>query len=211
MDVIAKTSFEITSQEHTYEWRDYGVRLHIQQDSLPADCAQCRVEMSVCLSGQYALPADCELVSAVYRVHCPVKFSKHVTLDVQHCCTERRALSFVRAEYTQEDLPYVFRRLEGGVFSERSSDGSIKLSQFSIISVVWDYVLSLVGLTGSDSRERGQRDNVASSRQDVLSSYSIRSYSAQVYYSSLGGLKWDVYFVVTWDLPAYVKVGQHIW
>ena len=169
VDVIAKTSFEVTSQAHTYEWRGYGVKLHIQQDSLPADCRQCRVEMRSSLSGQYTLPADYELVSGVYWVYCPVKLSKCATLEVQHCSSQREDLSFVRAECTQELLPYVFRRQEGGVFSERSSYGSIELSRFSGWGIGW-----LKSLFQPDSQQ----------------------YSGQVFYASEAPSKWQVLFAV---------------
>ena len=167
MDVVAETSFEVTSQAHTYEWRDHGVKLHIQQDSLPADCPQCRVEMRSSLSGQYTLPADCELVSGVYWVYCPVKLSKRATLEVQHCSSEREDLSFVRAECTQEQLPYVFQSQEGGVFSEHSSYGSIELSRFSGWGIV-------------------RRNRSVVSHQ----------YSAQVYYSDDVLNTWKVLFAI---------------
>ena len=167
VDVVAETSFEVTRQAHTYEWRGYGVKLHVQQYSLPADCPQCRVEMRASLSGQYALPANCELVSGVYWVYCPVKFSKRTTLEVQHCSTRREGLSFVRAECTQEQLPYVFRRQEGGVFSEHSSHGSIELSRFSGWGIL--------------KRNR---------------SVVLQQYSAQVYYSDDILNTWKVLFAV---------------
>ena len=167
MDVVAETSFEVTSQAHTYEWRDHGVKLHIQQDSLPADCPQCRVEMRASLSGQYTLPADCELVSGVYWVYCPVKLSKQGTLEVQHSSSEREDLSFVRAVCTQEQLPYVFQRQEGGVFSEHSSHGSIELSRFSGWGIV-----------------RRNRSLVP------------HQYSAQVYYSDDILNTWKVLFAI---------------
>ena len=136
VDVVAETSFEVTSQALTYDWRGYGVKLHIQQDSLPADCPQCRVEMKASLSGLYTLPADCELVSGLYWIYCPLKLSNHATLEVQHCSTQRKGLSFVRAECTQEQLPYMLRKQEGGVFSELSSYGSIKVYRFSVFGIV---------------------------------------------------------------------------
>ena len=169
VDVVAETSFEVTSQAHTYEWRGYGVKLHVQQDSLPADCPQCRVEMRASLSGQYTLPANCELVSGVYWVYCPKKLSKRATLEVQHCSTRREGLSFVRAECTQEQLPYVFRRQEGGVFSEHSSYGSIELSRFSGWGIGW-----LMSLFEPDSQQ----------------------YSGQVFYASEVPSKWQVLFAV---------------
>ena len=169
MDVVAETSFEVTSQAHTYEWRGYGVKLHIQQDSLPADCPQCRVEMRASLSGQYALPANCEFVSGVYWVYCPVKLSKRATLVVQHCSTRREGLSFVRAECTQQQLPYVFRRQEDGVFSEHSSYGSIELSRFSGWGIGW-----LKSLFQPDSQQ----------------------YSGQVFYASEAPSKWQILFAI---------------
>ena len=178
MDVVAKTSFEVTSQAHTYEWRGYGVKLHIQQDSLPADCPQCRVEMRASLSGQYALPADCELVSGVYWVCCPVKLSKRATLEVQHCSTQIEGLSFVRAECTQEQLPYMFRRQEGGVFSEHSSHGSIELSRFSGWGIGRLQISSIFPLPS------------------FFTSDSQQPYSAEVYYTSDKLNSWKVFFTI---------------
>ena len=186
MDVVAETSFEVTSQAHTYEWRGYGVKLHVQQDSLPANYPQCRVEMRASLSGQYALPANCELVSGVYWVYCPVKLSKCATLEAQHCSTRREGLSFVRAECTQEQLPYMFRRQEGGVFSEHSSHGSIDLSKFS----GWAIIRRLTSCFASDSQQ---------------------SYSAHVYYDNDILNNWEVLFAIRCrkglDLEDTVGVG----
>ena len=137
VEVIAETSFEVTNQPLTYKWKGYGVLIHIPQDSLPADRTQCRVEMNASLSGQYTLPANCELVSGVYWIHCPVKFIKRVVLEIQHSGRHRGELSFVRALCTQQQLPYCFQELEGGVFSEYSSNGSISLSRFSGWGIVW--------------------------------------------------------------------------
>ena len=185
VDVVAETSFVVTSQSLTYEWRGYGVKLHVRQDSLPADCPQCRMEMRASLSGQYALPADCELVSGVYWVYCPVKLSKRATLEVQHCSTKRDGLSFVRAECTQEQLPYVFRKQEGGVFSDHSSYGSIELSRFS----GWGIMLKSLFRQPSDSIQ----------------------YTAQVYYANSIRNIWTVLFMIRCrkdlDLEDTVGVG----
>ena len=174
VNMIKQTSFEVTSQAYTYEWRGYGVKLHVQQDSLPAECRQCRVEMTASLSGQYTLPADCELVSGVYWVYCPVKLSKHATLEIQHCSTQRVGLNFVRAECTQEQLPYMFRRQEGGVFSE-SSHGSIELSRFS-------------GWAICCLKSHRTYDSLQSDKQ--------QSYSAHVYYVHKILNNWEVLFAI---------------
>ena len=178
MDVVAETSLEVTSQANTYHWEGYGVKLHIPQDSLPADCQRCRVEMRASLSGHYTFPTNSQLVSAVYWMYCPVKFCKRVTLEVQHCSKQTEGLSFVRANCTQEQLPYTFQSVETGVFSESSSYGSIELSHFSGWAIV-----------------------------DKLKSwFTNQYYCAQVYYSSVNDNTRSVFFVITRDLDAHISV-----
>ena len=170
--MIAETSIEVTSQRLTYKWTGHGVKIHIPQDSLPADCSQCRVEIRASLSGQYTLPANCELVSGVYWIHCPVKISKHVVLEIQHSGLHRKGLNFIRAESTQLQLPYSFQRLEGGVFSEHSSYGSISLSRFSGWSIIARKIKSF--FRQSDSQR----------------------YSAQVCYADASLNSWQVLFTI---------------
>ena len=45
-------------------------------------------------------------------------------------------LSFVSANCSQQNLPYQFRKVDGGVFTKHSSYGSIHLSHFSGKAVV---------------------------------------------------------------------------
>ena len=155
--------------------------------------------MRASLSGQYALPANCELVSGVYWAYCPVKFSKCATLEVQHCSSQREGLSFVRAECTQEQLPYVFWRQEGGVFSEHSSHGSIELSRFSGWGIGW--LTSLFASEQSDSQQSDnsepQPDSQQSGSPQSSSQQSDSSpYSAQVYYANDILNVWNVLFAV---------------
>lgn len=115
----------------TYDWTGFGLKLHIPQGSLPANCQRCTVDIRASLSGQYTFPADSELVSGVYWIHCPVQLSRPAMLEIQHSkqCTE--GLNFVRANCTLEQLPYSFQRQEGGMFSKHSYYGSIHLTRFS--------------------------------------------------------------------------------
>lgn len=190
LNVIAETSFEITNDAHSYEWRDHGVKLHIPQDSLPEDSPQCRVEIRASLSGQYTLPANCELVSGVYWVHSTVKLSKHPTLEIQHCSTQREGLSFIRAECTQHRLcpPYSFKKIEGGVFSEQSSYGSIELPQDSLIGVVFSF-------------PKHDATNVTSMLP------STRQYMAQIHLTTEDEQSWRVYFRIMWNSELYIQVN----
>ena len=176
----------MTSQANTYHWEVYGVKLHIPQDSLPADCQQCRVEMRASLSGHYTFPTNSQLVSAVYWMYCSVKFCKRVTLEVQHCSKQTEELSFVRANCTQEQLPYTFQSVETGVFSESSSYGSIELSRFSGWAIMKSFF---------------SRPNSADQSSD-------RRYWAQVCYRKVEQRMWDVRFLVTWKLEAHINVSR---
>ena len=139
MDVIAETNTLITNEAQTFSWKGYGLKLHIPQQSLPADFKECRLRLKVALSGQFALPQNTSLVSAVYWLDCELreKFSKHLTLEIQHCVkpTDTCKLSFVRAKCTQIHLPYEFTNMKGGVFSSNSVYGSVELEHFSGVAV----------------------------------------------------------------------------
>ena len=171
MEVIAETSFEVTSNAQTYLWEGHGMKIHIPQDSLPADHQQCVIKIKASLLGLYTLPADCEMVSGVYWIYCPLKLSKHAVLELQHCGTQIRELSFVRAECTQENLPYIFRRVKGGKFSKHSSHGSISMARFSSWSIV-----------------------------QMFSSSFVPQYLAQVYYASTALNIWKVFFAMRRNL-----------
>ena len=206
VNVVAETTFEITDRAHTFEWSGYGIKLHIQQDSLPANCQLCRVEIRASLSGQYAFPANCELVSGVYWIHCPTTLSKHVTLEVQHCSTCRESLSFVRAESAQEQLPYVFQWREGGVFSEHSSYGSIELSRFSGVVIGW-----LTSCFRSDHHDSQQSD-IPEPQPDIQEPQPDIQYRGQVFYAFDAPRKWQVVFAIRrrLDFDATVSVCMRL-
>lgn len=145
------------------------MKLHIPPDSLPADFSQCRVEVKASLSGQYTLPADCELVSGVYWIKCAVKPSKPVTLELQHSSRQREGMSFIWADHYWGQLPISFQKQKGGVFSQYSSQGSISLYTFSH---GWGIVA------------RKSRSSVA------------HQYSAQVCYADVNLNTWQVLFTV---------------
>lgn len=125
----------MTNHDLVYEWEGYGLRFHVPQDSLPAKYSQCTVMIKASLFGQYEFPADCELVSGIFWIYCPVKFSNHVTLELEYNSSSREGLQFLRAECTQKELPYTFEQLEGGKFSEHCNYGCIRLLRFSGFAV----------------------------------------------------------------------------
>ena len=149
VDVIGEASLIITNQAQTVRWAGYGLKLSIPWEVLPVGLEQCRLLIKVGLSGQFALPQDTSLVSVVYwldsKPRC--KFSKAITIEIQHCAkpTQSSRLCFVRAKCSQETLPYTFKTLEGGVFTDQTNWGCITLDQFSIIGVIKSAKKFLIG------------------------------------------------------------------
>ena len=138
-EVVAKTTFTLTPEAQSFEFTGYGFKLHVPKCSLPAKVSETQLNVRVSLSGQFQLPTDCELVSAVYWVSCPHKFTKPLVAEIQHCAAlssdkQCEQLTFVRTMCTQKELPYTFTE-EGGVFSHHSSYGTLSLSHFSGVGV----------------------------------------------------------------------------
>ncbi len=127
-----------------------GFKLHVPEGCLPAGTTDVTLDVGVSLSGQFELPSDSHLVSAVYWLRCSVKLEKPVVLEMQHCtsltdpshCSQ---LSFVITECNQMELPYKFRLLEGGTFTQNSSFGSISRSHFSGVGIIGWLSSTLVG------------------------------------------------------------------
>ena len=183
MDVIAETSVLITNQAQTFNWAGYGLKLDVPKGTLPAGLEECRLLIKVGLSGQFALPENTSLVSAVYWLDSEPRreFSKHLTLEIQHCVkpTDTSKLSFIRAKCSQTDLPYKFENVQGGVFSSSSAYGCVQCNRFSLVGAV---------------------DNRLELR--VL-------YSASVYLRK-GVKRIDIYFVITKNLETHATVSSKL-
>ena len=110
-DVVTETTFTLTQETQNLFFKGYGFKLHVPEDSLPAEMSETKLTVKVSLSGRFQMPPDYELLSAVYWVYCSNKFTKPLTLEIQHCavlssdqqCSE---LSFVSTKCTQPELPY---------------------------------------------------------------------------------------------------------
>lgn len=163
VDIFGETSLTVTAQSQKFQWAGYGIRLHIPSCALPVALEQCRLHIKVTMSGHFAFPENASLVSAVYwldsKPQC--KFSKPITVEIQHCAkpTQCSRLSFVRAKCSQADLPYLFKTLDGGVFTTSSTYGCITLDQFSGVAVTQEgnedrqYCASLFYLGRAASRQ----------------------------------------------------------
>ena len=144
-DIVAETTVELTPGEPLdFHWKGHGLKLYIPADALTLNTpAPEPITMTIraSINGQFLLPSDLELVSGIYWVSFSKRFSKPVTLSVQHCCNLEDAdqvssLCFVTTKCTQEELPYNFKKMTGSsAFSTESCYGTIELTHFCGVGI----------------------------------------------------------------------------
>jgi len=199
VEVIDNTSFTYTGRAQSFEWVNRGFKLHVPEDALPPEVDECRVRITASLSGQFKFPEDTELVSGIYWIATPHKFAKPATVEIQHCTltTEHPAsLTYVVAKCTQEDLPYHFNILNGGVFAPSSRYGSINLTHFSG-----------VGIASQSPQCPSLIPRPARIYQAESKLFNEKSYCARLHYRSSGNYSWEVYFTITWNLELHIAVS----
>lgn len=157
VEVCGEVQITLTNSAQSFEWKGYGLKLHIEENSLPADIKQITLSIAASIAGHYEFPEfpkNSQPVSAVYwfsfEPRC--KLEKEVTVEMQHCATSITGLSFVRAGSSSDHntLAYTFYKLEGSRFTDHSSYGMIKLGKFCGIAITGEakcYSASLFYLT----------------------------------------------------------------
>ena len=159
MNVIGETSVQVTNQAQSFQWKGYGIKLHVPQGTLPAGFKQCDVLIKVAVSGEFRLPHYTTLVSAVYWIDCKpqCEFAKPVVLELQHCASpsQTNKLSFAKCSLNALP-PYMFEILEGGEFDNQSAYGRIELRSFSLITQLLRSTPLLTGIVKQDNKHHAR-------------------------------------------------------
>ena len=196
VDVIDHITFAYTGKAQSFEWLNRGFKIHFPENALPPRVDECRVHIKASLSGQFDFSRDAELVSGLYWVSSRQVFTQPVTVEIQHCAQEdaqqQSNLTYIVARCSQEELPYQFKTLEGGVFSPSSRYGSINLTHFSGLGI---------------SSEQRSRQSLIRKLSRKMHHTRVKRYCAQLYYSSSGIHSWEVYFAIMWDLELHINVS----
>ena len=135
-DIVDEQEWVVTKEGMNFQWIGHGFKLYIPKNALPEGISY-SINIRVSLAGQFELPEGYELVSAVYWVATPGRFTKPVTIEVQHCAnfSNPSQLCFVRTSCAQKSLPYKFKVIDGGSFSLGSKYGALSTVRFSGIGV----------------------------------------------------------------------------
>ena len=176
--LVAETSVLVTNSEQLFSWDEYGLSLYIPENSLPANLQQCSIHIKATIVGDYQLPQDTYLISAVYWIECVPKcqFCRLLTLKIQHCAKPEGAsqLCFIKACSMDRGEERVNFEIMPGNFSRHSSYGFIELDSFS------GYGVSMKG-----AKER--------------------QYCASIYYSE-ENKNHKIHFTVFWNTNVHNKV-----
>ena len=181
VEVVDRTNVIVTNAAQSFYWPGYGFKLYIPKNSLPAGVNQCTLLVTASSGGQYQLPDNMKLVSAIFWVSPkPIcKFQQPLTVEIQHCAkmANTTKLAFVRAVCSQENLPYTFKELDGhNSFSEHSSYGCLEVTHFSGI-----------GISIEDDGDR--------------------VYIASLYYCKRDPRNIEIHFAITWDNDCHITVS----
>ena len=175
--LVAETSVLVTNSEQLFSWDEYGLSLHIPENSLPDNLQQCSIHIKASIMGDNQLPQDTHLVSAVYQMECVPKcqFSQPLTLEIQHCTTQGELAQLHFLKDDSKDHSGIFTTIDGGTFPHYSSYGFIELNEFCRVGI---------GKKGSIKRD----------------------YCASVYYQDNGTIVCKIHFVIVWNANPHKKV-----
>ena len=140
MEVCGETVLEVVGNKYQkLEWPGYGFYIEVPDGALPPGVSS-SVAVKVILAGQFKLPEDSQLISAIYWISASEVFLKEVAVNIQHCAVisseeECSKFRFIIAKCSQKELPYRFRVREG-VFNPHTQFATIKLKQFSLLGEI---------------------------------------------------------------------------
>ena len=182
VQVVDEMIFKITGDnQYTLDWPEYGLQINIPSGSLPPGC-RAELQIKSIVAGNFILPPDCHLVSSIYWIGCPERFEKKATLSIRHAAIiESLDEAFYFRFYAAKcssGPPYKFKELKNAVFTFFDKSACVKLSQFSFVA-------------GGSTNPPRQR------------------YYSRVFYKSIQPyLKWDMFFVMTKEDPAFQMVNH---
>ena len=193
-NICARTTFHISGDgPHTFDWREYGFKLKVPVNALPAGQTQCDVHITTTLPSicQLNLPDNSIPVSAFYDISTPQTFSLPVTVELQHCAktSQYASLSFV---ISKNEMPFEY--LEGGEFPADTSYGRITITHFSKLGAI---LRRLVSRRAQPTAEPLAIEPFA------------RCYCSQTFRERKELLKWTVHFIITCNLEVCKTVSPY--
>ena len=126
----------VGDKSQNLEWPGYGFYIEVPDGAL-APGVTASVAVKVILGGQFKLPENSQLISAIYWITSSEVFLKEVAVNIQHYAVIRgeeqcSKFRFIVAKCSQE-VPYAFREKDG-LFNAHTQYGAIKVKRFSVFA-----------------------------------------------------------------------------
>ena len=140
VEVYGETLLEVVGDKpQKLEWPGYGFYMEVPDGAL-APGVTASVGVKVTFSGQFKLPENSQLISAIYWISSSEIFLKEVAVNIQHFAiiTSKKQcsqFSFIFAKSSQKELPYTFHKREGS-FNPQTQYGTIMAKQFCLSGVI---------------------------------------------------------------------------
>ena len=166
--VVGEKLFEINGDcSQLLEWEEYGFRVQVPAGAFSGPCD---IAVKAIISGQFKLPKETELVSALYAIAASRTLEKSVCVEIEHCVRleneqDCKYLCFGVAMCSQEILPYTFEMLKDGFFSPYHKFGKISRECFSIFGVLkscFPFMDTLSSHSEADDYEQLKTDDLVS-------------------------------------------------
>ena len=136
-NTVIHSKFTYTGVEHYLFLKDYGLEIYFPPTSHIKGAIDVFVKVRE-TDESFQIPKGLELVSAIYSISTSHPLPVEAEVRIKHCVpghkVASRRLCFVHA---RNGPPYQFQRLDGGMFSQDSSYGLIKVSEFSEFGIAW--------------------------------------------------------------------------
>ena len=134
-----KMTVKVINEEQHIVWEGYGLQLHIPPNSLPEDCCELQLNMTVSRARDCELPdEDGVLVSAVYSFSHNLgerKLRQKATLEMQHCAQGPYHTPLCIVQSDSKVPPHNFYIIQGGKFDSSDRYASIELDHFCSFGV----------------------------------------------------------------------------
>ena len=190
--MCAKTLMEFTgSKQQKVSWDNHGFCLTIPKGAVPSGDTV-SVAVKAILAGQFELPEDAQLVSAIYLVSASKTFLKEVSVQIQHCAritSEEEASNYkmIVGKSSQERLPYTFQ-IRDGVFLPGSQLATISAKQFCFIGTIRQWLF-------------GRNNTQYMGQSQYMSHCYLKCRSDRP-------TSWKLRFLITQKLPSWQRVHQ---
>ena len=140
VEICGETAFEVLSDRLPQKlvWPGYGFYIEVPAGALPPGVTA-SVAVRASLRGQFSIPENKKLISAIYWISCSDVFLTDVAVNIQHyaCISnedEATKFKFIIAKCSQEP-PYKFVEKDG-LFNAHTQYATIMRKRFSGIGTV---------------------------------------------------------------------------